>query len=33
MNKRHKIVSQTVRTIVVWTIALICAVPPVLRCN
>lgn len=27
MNKRHKIVSQTVRTIVVWTIALICAVP------
>lgn len=27
MNKRHKIVSQTVRTIVVWTITLICAVP------
>ncbi|MFU0515178.1 carbohydrate ABC transporter permease [Gardnerella vaginalis] len=27
MNKRRKIVSQTVRTIVVWTIALICAVP------
>lgn len=27
MNKRHKILSQTVRTIVVWTIALICAVP------
>lgn len=27
MNKRHKIISQTVRTIVVWTIALICAVP------
>lgn len=27
MNKRHKIVSQTVRTIVVWTIALICTVP------
>lgn len=27
MNKRHKIVSQTFRTIVVWTIALICAVP------
>lgn len=27
MNKRHKIVSQTVRTIIVWTIALICAVP------
>lgn len=27
MNKHHKIVSQTVRTIVVWTIALICAVP------
>lgn len=27
MNKRNKIVSQTVRTIVVWTIALICAVP------
>lgn len=27
MNNRHKIVSQTVRTIVVWTIALICAVP------
>lgn len=27
MNKRRKIVSQTVRTIIVWTIALICAVP------